>query len=92
MLDTLQEIRGMLTSQKAQIDSQAQQLKSLTQKVNTNKDVTKAPAVMKRGQVKHSHLTCYKCGGKGHKSNKCPSEIDSRADNSSSGPGQKQGE
>ena len=49
VLDTLQEIRGMFTSQKAQINSQAQQLKPLTQKVNKNKDVPKAPAVIKRG-------------------------------------------
>jgi len=68
--DFEKSIKETIIEMKKQIENQGRQLQTVIEKLKTGN----RPQLQQK-PVKYEHLTCFKCKGKGHKANKCPSVL-----------------
>ncbi|XP_052710475.1 uncharacterized protein LOC128184881 [Crassostrea angulata] len=76
--DQLSEILKILKLQQTQIDENQKELKKLSEAMKTSKPQYENKYLQGRQfpNVRQSHLTCFRCGGKGHKEQDCSTQLD----------------
>ena len=83
----LLELMNILKVQQNQLEENQKQLQKLSDQVLKSKSDTDDKIFKKkqRPKIKNFHLTCYRCGGKGHKAPDCSTQL--QDDNDSQGKG-----